>query len=69
MMFSSVPKEHTTPVRRGEGIEFCSQNLETWVGLDQWRPQSVSDLLLYKHFETVVFEKFALWGEKIGKIK
>lgn len=54
-----------TPVSHGGGIEPCFQSL-TWVGFDPWRPQSGSDLLLHKHFETVVFEEFC---REIGKGK
>ncbi len=34
-----------------------------WDWTNDW-PQSGSDLLLHNHFVTVVFEKFAFWGEK-----
>lgn len=64
-MFLLESKEHVTPVSHGEG----SQSF-TWVGLDQWRPQSGSDLLLHKPFEPVVFEKFVfVRGKKLWKTK
>lgn len=58
-MLLPLSKEHVTPVSHGVGIQSCSQSF-TWVGLDPGTPQSGPDLPLYKHFETVVFEKFAL---------
>lgn len=57
-------EENMTPVSHGE--EPGSQSFPL-VCLDPWRLQSGSDLLLHKHFETVVFETFFFVGE--GKAK
>lgn len=48
-------KEHVTPASHGEGTQSSSHSF-SWVGLDQGRPKSGPDLLLYKSCETVMFE-------------
>lgn len=53
-------------------ITWCRNRVllsELYLGLDQWRPQSGSDLPLHKRFETVVFEKFALQGKNAKENK
>lgn len=65
-IFCFNQREHVTPASHGEGTQSSSHSF-TWVGLDQGRPQSGPDLLLYKRCETVMFEKFALLGGKLRK--
>lgn len=55
-----------TPASHGEGTQSSSHSF-TWVGLDQGRPKSGPDLLLYKRCETVMFEQFALLEGQLRK--